>query len=323
MSAPTILDECTGPLSNAEERLVAVLRENMTQGAFFTATELAGRAKVHPSTVVRFAQRLGFKGFLQLRERLRADILNSEQAKYRVERRLAGLEKSRILHSLVESEIASLQKLQRNDLQRPLDTAAESIVTADQVFLFGPAHATSLIELLDRRFRRYGVRTVVLGSKGREIAERINNISKNDVLLGLVLTSDDTIPPGVKPLIKHTKTQKATSIVISDHIGPSLKPRPDLLLSASRGEHDQLKTLTVPMALCNALALLVSHKRGEKWVVDRDRVNALARSIDGDEGEQQTAINRTNKPTGKETRSKDRKKTRLNGRSRAGGRARA
>jgi DNA-binding MurR/RpiR family transcriptional regulator len=55
--------------------------------AFMTAAEVAARVGVHPSTVVRLAQKPGYKGYCALRARLKKELIEKENA---VERTRSG-----------------------------------------------------------------------------------------------------------------------------------------------------------------------------------------------------------------------------------------
>ncbi len=64
----------------AQARIADYLLANTLDAALLTATELAQRVNVDPATVVRFAQKLGYKGYLDLKAALGRLVRNGTPA---------------------------------------------------------------------------------------------------------------------------------------------------------------------------------------------------------------------------------------------------
>jgi DNA-binding MurR/RpiR family transcriptional regulator len=62
----------------AQERIAEFLLTNTLEAALLTATELAQQVNVDPATVVRFAQKLGYAGYLELKTELGQFIREKE-----------------------------------------------------------------------------------------------------------------------------------------------------------------------------------------------------------------------------------------------------
>jgi len=60
-------------MSKGQRRIADLLVREGHGSAFFTASDVAGRADVSESTVVRFAQFLGYEGYLEMRQALAAE----------------------------------------------------------------------------------------------------------------------------------------------------------------------------------------------------------------------------------------------------------
>jgi DNA-binding MurR/RpiR family transcriptional regulator len=66
-------------------------------------------------------------------------------------------------------------------------------------------------------------------------------------------------PSHYAPLLQRAGKVGAVTVTIAGSIGPSLLPAADHLLSAPRsGSSDSFQTLSVPMAICNALILAMA-----------------------------------------------------------------
>jgi DNA-binding MurR/RpiR family transcriptional regulator len=251
----------TGNLSVSEQTVIQEVLKSPTEAAFLSATELAERSGVHAATVVRLAQKLGYKGYPEMRQGLANEFRAQQgQASNRVKRSLERSSQSNILSNLLETEISTLQTLAQNVNSLQLEEAAKTLAQAKRILLFASGHATALIELLDRRLRRAGYQTLPICYQGRELAERLIGVNNNDVLVAFALRQ---APKPLPALLEYLSERGAKSIVIADSIGLLLRPQPDLLLCSPRGDGQSYQTLTVPMTILNALVLtLAQHDSG-------------------------------------------------------------
>ncbi len=254
MSLRQIVEDHSGHLTKSDRRLVQVLLSSPKESAFLSAQDLAERAAVHPTTAVRLARKLGFGGYPELRAKLQNDLIGTSHAVERVQRRLEHLGHGS-LEAFVQSEIATLSALPSQISQQDLEKTAKAIIQGKNIFLYGYGHSEALVTLMDIRLSRSGYVSRVMREPSRHLAADIENIRSGDVVLLFVF---NVIEPQVPAILERTKTVGATSIVISDPIGPLLRPHPDIHLSASRGDVGEARSITVPMAICNALILVIS-----------------------------------------------------------------
>src|SRR3954464_3387984 len=66
--------DARGRLSRNDELILVFLRDHLDELAFHTAESLAQGTGVSAAAVVRFARRLGFSSFRELRDRAREDL---------------------------------------------------------------------------------------------------------------------------------------------------------------------------------------------------------------------------------------------------------
>ncbi len=255
MSFSALIERHHDLLTAADQRIVRELLANPTEAAFLSAAGLAERGSVHPATVVRLAQKLGFGGYRELKAELQAEVISSTHPAERVRHRLAHVEQGSILADIIGSELTALRQLADQDPEAEINAAAQALMGARQVFLFAQGNATTLVELMDRRLRRSEFRTLILRQQGRDLAEHLLTLGPEDVVLTFAFHS---VPTGLTPLLQHAARIGATSILITDILGPLVKPRPEIVIAARRGLAEEYLTLTVPMAICNALILTIA-----------------------------------------------------------------
>src|SRR3954468_8407919 len=104
-----------GGLSGNDERILAFLHEHLGELAFHTAESLAQGTGVSAAAVVRFARRLGFASFRELRDRARAELQGPQEEATS----MAGDGHGSTLTRKVRRDIESLELLPRM-LETPL-----------------------------------------------------------------------------------------------------------------------------------------------------------------------------------------------------------
>jgi DNA-binding MurR/RpiR family transcriptional regulator len=269
MQFKAVVEQHYGDFTDSDKELIREVLGNPQEAAFLTAAELGARAGVHESTAVRLAQKLGFQGYREMRRRLREDLMDTVDSAERIRRRLGGAE---VLAPLVADEIAALQELLNTVSQEQLNRAADLLIAAERVFLFARGHATALVEYTDRRLRRSGFRTVDLRGRGRELAEQILTLGAKDAVLAFGMRNRQ---PGLEALLEQCVEQGVPSVVISDSLGPLIRPKPTVLLWARRGVEGQFQSHSVSLTICTALILTIAVRDGGRTYASLDKLGPL------------------------------------------------
>ncbi|RDL47024.1 HTH-type transcriptional regulator HexR [Ensifer sp. M14] len=265
-------------LTEADQKLIATMLENRAEAAFLSGPQLSQRASVHEATVTRLAQKLGYRGFPDLRAQLQREVLDDQDAATRMRRSVAKVEHGDYLTDLIAAEISALETLARSVPQGDVDLAADMIFEGRRVFVFGQGHAQSVAGFLQRRLDRFGMTTIALTGRGRDIAERMVSMDKNDIVIALAFRKQ---PQSYAPLVEHARRVGARTILISDLAGPLMEPVADLMLAAPRGRSgSEFQTPTIPFAIVNGIVLTIAG-RHEREVIGRlEKLSELFNDFD-------------------------------------------
>lgn len=265
-------------LTEADQKLIATMLENRAEAAFLSGPQLSQRASVHEATVTRLAQKLGYRGFPDLRAQLQREVLDDQDAATSMRRSVAKVEHGDYLTDLIAAEISALETLARSVPQSDVDLAADIIFEGRRVFVFGQGHAQSVAGFLQRRLDRFGMTTIALTGRGRDIAERMVSMDKSDVVIALAFRKQ---PQSYAPLVQHARRVGARTILISDLAGPLMEPIADLMLAAPRGRSgSEFQTPTIPFAIVNGIVLTIAG-RHEREVIGRlEKLSELFNDFD-------------------------------------------
>ena len=129
----------------AKRKLALYLLENTHEAAFMNVGEVAARVGISPGTVSRVAQAMGFSGFPDIQERIRA-VIRSNIAP------AARMEKANVTefdwNRSVELDLENLQNLLRRNSLELLREAAVLMIKASAVHVMGTRSSYSLAYFL-------------------------------------------------------------------------------------------------------------------------------------------------------------------------------
>ena len=274
------IDSQRGRLTRTDRALVDTLLSSPEDAVHWSGDDLAGLAGSHPAAATRLAQKLGFEGYPHLREELRRERRDAQQplrgAGDRMRAELAEHRSGTVLDTFLRAEVESLAAVAECVDQERLDGIADMIARADTVHVFARGNASVLTELVDRRLRRFGVRVVVLDGDGRELAERLTALSERDLVLAFAFRRPPRLLTG---LLAHASAVGARSVLVTDTLH-TLDPAPDELVAARRSDRDGFSSLTVPMAVTNALILTLAHRHPDRTLPALDRLDPLLRMFE-------------------------------------------
>jgi DNA-binding MurR/RpiR family transcriptional regulator len=246
MSLRDTIAKSAEALTSSERRLIQEVLAKPRAVALGTAADLARSAGVHEATASRLARKLGFEKYATFRDAIRDEFIVRTDPAVRVLNTLAQTGSTGVLEELIGRHVTSAK----------LRQAAQILAKPRKIFIFARGNAEALAVMMERRLRRFGLDVQRLQGDGRDLAEQVLDLRHDDALLAFAFRRQ---PRHFAPLIERARIVGAPSVVIAGSIGPTLVPSPDHLLYAPRsGSTEQFQTLTVPMAICNALILAMA-----------------------------------------------------------------
>jgi DNA-binding MurR/RpiR family transcriptional regulator len=141
-TAPELVAAVSSDLTRAERRIAQEVLSDPTLLAFGTVSDLAKRVGTSRPTIVRFAHKLGFKGYAQLQRHIRSDLshqLSRPSERIRYEEDKAPPARTTVRDSL-DSVFEALAGERMGQLAEPLARAEQVWILSGETSLAG-AHA--------------------------------------------------------------------------------------------------------------------------------------------------------------------------------------
>ena len=244
-------------LSANEQRIADYVLSHARELTFASASQVARLLEVSASTVVRFAQRLGFEGYVELQERLQRDFVEGT--------RLVNIpvDRADLLGHIIEQDRQNLASLhsQAEALQR----AAASLAGARQVFVTGSRASAHLAGLATHMLNLIRPGVWQLEASGGQLPERLLDMSSEDVLLAISMsryTRDTT------EFTAYAARTIPTVVVTDEHASP-LRALGDIVVTVSTTPAAMFRSLTAAVMTVQALLAATAREIGTEEVQNR------------------------------------------------------
>lgn len=234
--------------------------DHPTDMALGTVAEVAQRAKVQPSAIVRFARALGYAGFTEMQQIFRSRLVASIAPSYR--ERIAGLRRDgrfrdtrkprAVLGRFASEGMVSLEVLQDSTHDKDLTRAVTVLGAAHTIFVLGLGGSFPVAAHLTYVLRKLGRRVVLLDGLGSALGEQAACATPHDALIAI---SFKTYNPDTVRLFPEMVARKVPAVVITDSLLSPLVQGATVVFEIPDMPEAALRTMVAPMCLAQSLAV--------------------------------------------------------------------
>ena len=242
-------------LSKGQKRIADYILQNYNRVAFMTASTLGETVGVSESTVVRFANALGYDGYPKQQKGFQESIKTKLTTVQRFE-----------LAKSIESGEPYVKKIMNSDIdniRKTMDALDEDVVqdicdvihSARKVFILGMRSSSVLSNYLGYylNFIRDDVHIISIGV--HDVFDYLVNLKENDVLITI---SFPRYSKRTFEIVKFAKDRGVKLIGITDSEHSPLAPLVEHCLFAKYNMNTFIDSLVAPMSLLNALIIAIS-----------------------------------------------------------------
>lgn len=248
-------------LSKGQKRIADYMLNNYEKVAFMTASVLGDTVGVSESTVVRFANALGYDGYPKLQKGLQESIKTKLTTVQRFEMSKSHQSDSSYLKQIMANDIENIRKTMETFDEDMIQNVVESIHSARKIYILGLRSSSVLANYMGfyLTFIMDSVQVVPTGSN--EIIDQIVNIKEEDVLITFSFPrySKRTID-----IVEYAKKKGATVVGITDSNMAPITPHLDYCLTAKYNMNTFIDSLVAPLSLVNALIIAISLNERER-----------------------------------------------------------
>ena len=256
------------------QRLIAkYVIDNYDEAAYMTASKLGAEVNVSESTVVRFANELGFEGYPEFQHSLQEYVRTKLTSFQRIEVTNNLLGDGDILSKVLMADSDNIKHTLEGVDREAFEATVNKIIDAKNIYIIGVRSSSYLAGFLSYNLNMIfdNVRLVQTTS-GSEMFEQVMNIGKEDVMIAI------SFPRYSKRIINavdYAKTKGANVIAISDSELSPIAHQADQVLVAESDMVSFVDSLAAPMSLINAIVVAIAKKKQDELTVRLHRLEEI------------------------------------------------
>lgn len=234
--------------------------DHPTDMALGTVAEVAERARVQPSAIVRFARALGYGGFTEMQQVFRSRLVASVAPSYK--ERIAGLRRDgrfhdgknprAVLSRFASEGIVSLESLQDGVREKDLTLAIALLGAAHTIHVLGLGGSFPVAAHLTYVLRKLGRRVTLLDGLGSALGDQAAAASPKDALIAI---SFKTYNPDTVRLFPALVARGLPAVAITDSLLSPIVEGADVVFEIPDMPEAALRTMVGPMCLAQSLAV--------------------------------------------------------------------
>jgi DNA-binding MurR/RpiR family transcriptional regulator len=240
--------------------------ENPDEIAFGTVASIAQNAAVQPSTLVRFAQALGYQGFSDLqdvfRSRLRDRVLNYDERLEQLRGHTRGDSKaSLIFDGFSEASERSIKELRRKLDPLQLEQAVKVLAEAHTIYLLGLRRSFPITSYMSYAFGKLGVRNMLIDAVGGLAVEDVSFATQKDCILAISFTpyASETVN-----LAQRAAARKIPLIAITDSPFSPLATISSLWFEIQEANFEGFRSMAATLSLAMTLTVAVAERQNSR-----------------------------------------------------------
>jgi DNA-binding MurR/RpiR family transcriptional regulator len=253
-------------LSKGQKKIANAVLNDYDKVAFLTAARLGDMVGVSESTVVRFADELGFEGYSQFQLAVQELVRIRLTPNQRIEVTKQRIGRGDIIDNAMNSDISKIRYTLENLDRQAFSDAVDAILDARNIYITGARNSEPLARLLSYNLSLiFDNVKLVVPTSSAEVFEQMYSIGEEDAMIAFSFPRYST-----KMIngIKFAKRKDAKIVVFTDSDVSPLVEFADCVLIAQSDMASFMDSLVAPLSIINAIIIEITARR-EKEITKR------------------------------------------------------
>lgn len=247
-------------LSKGQKLIAEFIMDNYDRAAFMTAAALGEAVGVSESTVVRFANTLGYEGYRELQKELQELIKSKLTTVQRISLSKDFTDYENALKQVIKKDMDNIEKTLNEIDYQAFQRAVEITLEANNVFILGLRSSSFLAGYLGfyLNFLLDNVKIIVSGPN--DVFEQLLKATNKDVIIGI---SYPRYSKRTLEALDYGMEKECKIIGITDSLISPAAQYADVTLIASSSMLSFVDSLVAPMSLINAFIVAIGMEKKE------------------------------------------------------------
>jgi DNA-binding MurR/RpiR family transcriptional regulator len=240
------------------QRIARFALERPNELALGTVAAISGAAEVQPSSLIRFANALEFRGFSDMQRLFRGHLVErSSSYRERIDQlRRNGSASQGFVHQFVGEAVAELGQLEDNLRGTDFSSAVQLLCEAERVHVLAQRRAFPVACYLSYALSQLELKVYLLDGLGGMLPQSLRSMSAKDVL---VVTSFHSYTQEVIDAAVSARQRGVSVIAITDNALSPLKPPSTVCFEIGLPKEQPFRSLVAPLCLAQALVVAAGH----------------------------------------------------------------
>lgn len=258
--------------SKGQKLIAQYILKNYDKVAFMTACKLGETVGVSESTVVRFANALGYSGYPKLQDALQEVIKNKLTTVQRVDMVKEFNDDSAILKKIVKSDIDNIKDTLDEIDEKAFEEASNRILKAKRIYIVGMRSSFTIAQYLGFYLGIILDSVHVIRTDMGDAFEQVVKINEDDVLIAV---SFPRYSKKSYQIVSYAKEKGAHIVSLTDSLFAPVASFTDNLLLVKSNMASFVDSLVPALSIANALIVSVGMKEKEDIKQHFDDLEAI------------------------------------------------
>lgn len=247
-------------LSKGHKLIADFIMKHYDTAAFMTAATLGNTVGVSESTVVRFANALGYSGYRELQKDLQELIKNKLTTVQRISLSTDFTDYKNTLREVIKKDIDNIENILNDIDYNAFHEAVDITLKAKHIYILGLRSSSFLAGYLGFYLKFLLQNVKVISAGPNDVFEQLLKASEDDLIIGI---SYPRYSKRTLEALDYGKEKGCNIISITDSLMSPTTQYADSVLVASSNMLSFIDSLVAPMSLINAFIISIGIEKGE------------------------------------------------------------
>lgn len=245
-------------MSKSHKAIASFISEHYDQAVFMTAARMGEALGISESTVVRFASGIGYEGYPEFQKALEECVKSKLNSVQKMDAKYGRSSQSEVLTSVITADIEKLQHTIENLDSAAFESAVNTILEADTIYIMGLRSNEPLAEFLHFYLNMIRGGVVLLKTTSvSETFEQMIRIGDKDCFIGI---SFPRYSMRTLKAMEFASDRNAKVIAITDSVNSPMNLYSSCNLLARSDMVSIVDSLVAPLSVINALVVALCLK---------------------------------------------------------------
>lgn len=228
-------------------------------------SDIARECDVHPSAIVRFSQRFGFKGFSDMQALFREAYTHKTTPVQNYQQRIRKMIANRsqqasgadFARECISATRSGLDRLDQELDEAAFEKAVDMMVNSDNIYVVGVRRSFAVADYLVYSLQHTNKRIHLVTGTGGGYQGQMRSVRANDLVIAISFS-----PYGKESqhCVRIAQHNQAKTLIITDSQLSPLAKRASALLLVNEGSAFAFRSLSATMCLCQSLFIALAYR---------------------------------------------------------------